>query len=301
MVAWRDPIVAELRTFLGVDADEAALYVHVSAHGPSRASELAEALHLHRSEVYRAMERLEGLGLVLASAERPTLYAAVSLQAVLDAQIATREAAVESLRATRKELEEILLATRHEAQPLRASYKILRGPTEIHQARRALLSKATKSIDWASTSVPSIRTWLGPGESEALKKKIAEGVRFRALLPPSPEAKEFAATVVGEGAQVRTLGTHAPIRFCIADGQEMFIFIVHDVHDVSQDRAADDVAIVTSAPGFLLAQQTFFEQLWSAGQPPAPRAPTIEPNAPHEMGLLEPRPRRVQPIRSARE
>jgi hypothetical protein len=297
MSARRDPVIAELREHLDVDADEANLYLHLVAAGPSRASDVAETLHMHRSEVYRAMERLEERGLVRSSGERPTLYAAVEIGALLDAQMGARVAEVESLRASRREIEEILLATRHDAEPARPTYKLLHGRPEIARARAQMLAGAQRSLDWATTFAPAIRLWLDSGEIDALKPRVEKGLRFRALLPPCPEAKEVARVFQGmPGAQLRTLATRAPIRFSIFEARDLLVFILNDASPSAE--SSEEAAIQTSAPGFVLTQQTFFDQMWSAAAPDPLLRPSLELRPPPpDMGLLEPRERRVQPIR----
>jgi DNA-binding MarR family transcriptional regulator len=182
----KDDAVAELCAHLGILPDEATLYLHLALVGAAKAGEVAETLHLHRSEVYRTMERLTARGLVRVTQERPALYSAVDIGELLDAEMQQRLAAIEALRATRAELEGLAAAMRAEAQPAKSTYKVLRGRREIYHVRGLMMRGAAASVDWATTFAPALALAQEAGELALLHRRASEGVRVRALLPASP-------------------------------------------------------------------------------------------------------------------
>lgn len=280
--------VEDLKAHLGISAEDAALYLHLTVAGASKASDVSDALRMHRSEVYRAMDRLAARGLVLVREERPTLYAAVDIEELLESELKQRMAAIEALRATRTEIEGIMAATRPAEAAARVTYKVLHGRREIYQARALMIRSATRTLDWATTLPHAVALWEQSGEMALARRRAAEGVRFRALLPRSP-AFEDAVRLFDEipTAELRRLESAGQVRFLVADERELLIFIVNDPS--SRFDAEDEVAIQTTAPGFVAAQMTFFEQSWRGVVAPPPRAPTLSAAPVADLGLMEPR------------
>lgn len=285
MPARADTAVAELSVHLGIAPEEAALYLHLCVAGPSKASDLSEALHVHRNEVYRTAERLTAQGVVRVSEERPARYAAVDLSELFDLQLQQRLAAIEALRATREEIRALLEAMRPVADaPAQSTYKVIRGRREIYAFRRRMIQGATQSLDWATTFPAAIRLWEDSGEAPLVRRRAAEGIRFRALLAPSPGFDD-AVRWFDElpSAEIRAFAARGLVRFLIADDKDLLIFVVND--GSASLAAEDEVAIHTTAPGFVHAQRIFFEQSWNAHRAAGP-APE-PPQGPLPLGLMD--------------
>lgn len=81
----------ERLALLGLQEREALRYVHLCIRGPAKASEVAAATRLHRTEVYRGLDTLLRKGLATATLDRPTRYEATSPERVFDEALALHD------------------------------------------------------------------------------------------------------------------------------------------------------------------------------------------------------------------
>lgn len=258
---------------LGLAPAEAAVYVHLCMAGPAKAADLAAALKLHRNEIYRGASRLLQRGLVEMTVERPARFAAVPAAEVFARAIRERAASVESLKAARDAVLPMLERSGLDAAPHRVTYKLVQGREEIFALRDRLVDAAQASIDWATSFAPSLSLTDLTGGLDRIASRVDAGVRFRGLFRADERASERLARLVARpGAQARPLAIEADVRFYVVDGEQLLMWVVNDPAEGLHAR--DEVAIHTTAPGFVQAEATFFEQLWSASQRPASRAVT---------------------------
>gem|GEM_PF-2411272 len=266
MPAQSETVLAELRQHLGIAPEEAALYFHLCMAGPSKASDVSEALKIHRNEVYRTAERLGARGLVRMTDDHPARYAAVDLAQVFDETLEARLKAIETLRRTRVEIEALVGAMGGGRPATQSTYKVLRGRREIYHVRQLMISGAQRSVDWVSTYGLALKLWEESGEWALVRRRAMAGLRFRALLPPSPALHAAAGELVdAPDAEMREFDAPGLVRFVMVDDRELLMFVVNDPNPSLN--AEDEVAIHTTAPGFLYAQKVFFEQSWAAARP----------------------------------
>jgi sugar-specific transcriptional regulator TrmB len=89
---------------LGFTETDAQVYVFLSNEGPQKAKEVAEALNLHRQQLYLILKNLLARGIIKASPEYPARYSAVLFEKVLDRLIEAKMEQQQSLEANKKEL-----------------------------------------------------------------------------------------------------------------------------------------------------------------------------------------------------
>jgi len=256
-----------LRRSLRLAPDEAALYLQLCVAGPSKASELALALNVHRNEIYRAAERLTANGLVQATQEQPARYVATDLERVFDAELEGRLRVIEQLKHTREEVSGLLAQVAPpDPKSTRSTYKVLKGRREIYRVRRMLLGTAKQRIDWATSLPVAAQLWIDSGEDDAVRARCEAGVQFRALLTQGEIAASLAKRFAeAAGSEFRFFEPSGLVRFLIIDDQDLLMFVQNDAN-VTLD-AEEEVAIHTTAPGFLHAQRVFFDQAWAAATP----------------------------------
>src|SRR5208337_3158990 len=84
-------IVAKLQEY-GLTGNEARVLVFLAKTGPSRASEIARAVQINRTETYRTIKNLQRRGLVEATLERPVRFQSVPFDRCLHILIDERKA-----------------------------------------------------------------------------------------------------------------------------------------------------------------------------------------------------------------
>jgi sugar-specific transcriptional regulator TrmB len=263
--------VDTLREALDLAPSEAAIYVHLCAGGPAKAGELAGTLKLHRNEIYRNAARLLQRGIIEMTLERPARYAAVDPQRVFDEALSLRIAAVETLKDARGRALGMLAALQPPEPPEKKSvYKVIQGRHEIALAQNHLLEQAHSKILWATTFPASVRLADATGALEILARRAREGLELRAAVHALDAGwKLIESMVQGPRVQLRELDLGSDIRFLIIDGEEILMWVVNDLSEAL--KAKDEVAIQTTAPGFVQAEGVFFEQAWAGAKPREPR------------------------------
>lgn len=257
--------IDRVQTDLQLPGPDAAVYVHLCMAGPAKASDLAEALHVHRNDVYRTTERLAQRGLVETTMERPARFVAVAPTEVFDHEIESRLAAVDNLRKSRTEIMSLIEQLRSLApSPPKGVYKIVQGRTAIYAHRDEMLARAESSIEWVCSYTPTLRHDEVNGAMDALLARAAGGLAIKLLTSPMPGIAAH-PRASAPGVQLREFSCETPVRFLIVDGKELLMWVVNDSSESLY--AEDDVAIFTTAPGFVGAQHQFMATAWATGCP----------------------------------
>jgi sugar-specific transcriptional regulator TrmB len=75
---------------IGFTGTDAQVYTLLATEGPRKARDIAEALKMHRQQLYRSLKKMQNKGVVNASLEYPALFSAVLFEKVLDRLIQTK-------------------------------------------------------------------------------------------------------------------------------------------------------------------------------------------------------------------
>lgn len=260
-----------LRRLQAVDLDEkdALLYAHLCVRGPTKASDLAAAARLNRTDAYRALDDLMRRGFVTASLDRPTLYAATPAEKVFDdalAQQTARRAQLEHAREAALAALSELRASAPEPSP-RSSYKLLQGRAAIHAAAEAMVRGARIGQSMVSTYFsPEVATEQSPVYATTMER-ARQGLAMRLLVRETPGILERLAPALDQpSVRVRFFEPTGPLRFTIVDDREILMWLVTD--SSPSLTAKDDVAMWTNAPDFLYAQRLLYDHLWEAAREP---------------------------------
>jgi sugar-specific transcriptional regulator TrmB len=89
---------------LGLSEVEAEVYLFLAQAGPVNGIDMAKTLKLHKHQVYLSLKSLQTRGMVRATHELTTQYAAVSLEKVLDQFMKEKKKQAKALQANREEL-----------------------------------------------------------------------------------------------------------------------------------------------------------------------------------------------------
>lgn len=259
--------VEAFREALELAPSEAAIYVHLCVAGPAKAGELAGTLKLHRNEVYRNAARLLQRGIIEMTLERPARYAAVRPEQVFDDALAQRIASIDHLKAARTRV----LSMLHELEPAEAAekrsvYKVIQGRQEIALAQAQAIEHARERIQWATTFAPSVRIADLTGNLDLLARRASEGIRVQAAIRTNDAGWAALRNSLGRaGGELRKITLDGDIRLMIVDGAELLMWVVNDPTDAL--KAKEEVAMLTTAPGFVQAEGVLFEQAWLSAEP----------------------------------
>lgn len=262
----REEIEARLRT-LGLDESEAEAYVELYLRGPCQAGEIAEALNVHRTKGYWAMENLVRKEFARQLASAPTRYEARD----------PREIGPTTQRAARDppaDVDRIRDGISAALQDLRDDepgpdgdddYRILRGRPAVREILDDAFDRMEEQLlvfstgPWAKVTRASY-----PGLWQKAIELAQEQVQVRAIFNTSPEMRqELRGLLQMPRIDVRHLATKRQRPFVVVDRREVMYWLVVDPS--TEPDAEDEVAVWTDADDFARDLEMTFVTAWEDG------------------------------------
>jgi sugar-specific transcriptional regulator TrmB len=260
-------LVAEVAD-LGLEPELAEAYVQLTLSGPSAVADLGRALRTNRADVYRRLQRLEHEGLLVRVVGKPSLYAAVPPEELLDRIESTHRRAADRVHRTRGQLSRLLAraagsGTGTTPGPL---FQLVYGRARTQEALVRLFMQAKDEVIGASLAPGSLTVAERGGILRLLAEPRLAQIRKRAIFLDVPEVRERMHDVLEiPRIEARLIATDRPLRFAVADGATALLFIVGS--DSMRLSAPDEVALWSDAPLLVSEQMALFELLWERARP----------------------------------
>jgi sugar-specific transcriptional regulator TrmB len=255
--------VIDRLSVLGLDHDEAAVYVHLSMMGPSKASDIAAAVKLHRTETYRTLQNLVQRGFATATLSRPARFEAAAPEKLFHEILEAQQARQDSIARVQSEIADALTTLR--GAPGQAmsknTFKVLQGRREIYGVMERMVRDAERSIKTVSTHEGAVMMSDMAGIMDLAVRRAKEGVQVRAVLKTTPPTRQRLAPLLDiPTVGLRHVDAEGIIRFVVLDLRELLIWVVSDPS--SRLTSEQDVAIWTDATDFVGTQSVLFDSLW---------------------------------------
>jgi sugar-specific transcriptional regulator TrmB len=250
-------------TVLGLDQDEAAVYVHLSMMGPSKASDVAAAVKLHRTEAYRTLQNLVQRGFASATLSRPAKFEAAPPERLFEDILAQQRAKAETIARAQGEIAGALttLRTTQEPSASRNTFKVLQGRREIYSVLERMLRDAQQEALLLSTHEAGLSMADTAGLLDLAVQRARDGVRVDVVTRGTPASRPRLAQLAGTpNLALRDLDADRIMRFAVVDGKELLVWVVSDPSP--RMSSEEDVAIWTDASGFVGTQQALFRAVW---------------------------------------
>ena len=132
----------------GLSDSETKTYLYLAMSGERKASEIAEATSLHRTEAYRILRDLEKRGIVIETFEAPLKFSAVPLDKAVDQLVETQRMKVDLLEKQKSELIQIwsLMPKRIIENDRKEIFQVLDGAPQVVFKAKELVVKAKKEV-----------------------------------------------------------------------------------------------------------------------------------------------------------
>lgn len=269
--------------WLGLSAHAEAVYRAMLERPDHGVAALVADTGLDEQATRSALDELARLALLKPSGQTAVSLRPVSpevglatLLASAEAEIAERQAQVESARA-----EIAAIAAAHLGTRLSDSATRLEGLDAI-RTRLEQLQRTTHfeclSLNPGGAHRPDARSAATPLNEEALRRGVVIRAVCRDSFRNDPDTFAYARWLTERGGQMRTIPT-VPIQMIIIDRRVSIIPV-----DPENPRAG---ALEILSPGIVTALRALFEQCWSAGTPfGAPPLPDSNGCTPTERALL---------------
>ncbi len=270
-------IVAELQEY-GLTRNEARVLVFLAKTGPSKASEVARAVQINRTETYRTIRNLQRRGLVEATLERPVRFQSVPFDRCLRVLIDERKAKLRILEQRGENLRRQFEDVRVEPVLQEVErFQVVEGRLRIEQRLHSMYAQAHKSV----------MTVLSPSEviradtsdlSDMLGEDAKNGVRVRVITTINQTNLEI-VNKLREAIEIRHLDLKAkpiPRVSIIDDNEALFEITTAD----ETPTGGEEVALWINSHAFVRNLQAYFEEMWSSSTPAESRLEELRKGLP---------------------
>jgi sugar-specific transcriptional regulator TrmB len=250
----------EVLKSLGLTLSQAKVYLALIKTKPPEVELISKLTNISRPDVYRALSKLQNLGIVEKAIERPQRYKAVPPQEGITILLKRRDEEHDTLRRNSK-----LLADRLKnysfTKPTSSSDRFVLIPKKsrmITTIKRAI-DASQETVDLAMSLK---RFMFGTKEvfAENHKKAWARGVRFRYIVEKPEEATtaEHLAQYFRKNSlcEARFLSDKPQAVIGIYDKREAFIILS------PKEGIFNSPAVWSENPSFIMVIQDYFEHLW---------------------------------------
>lgn len=259
--AVEDPHVT-LLCELGITQIQAKVYLTLFGMGSSSARSLVEILGIHRADVYRAIQRLQELGIIETAIGNPNKYSPIAPNETIEILTQRLERNIVSLKKRSFQFVKSLESQKDkpdepETRQLEQFFKLKSGETVI-KSILTLVSEAESEIrEVASTD--ALRYHLAYGLADAESDAIRRGVRIR--LVTDYRVKPFRNYV--NMVETRFFGDLGEsLKFIIIDDK-----LVQMALAASAKVKSEALALTTNNKTLVRSLSTHFADLWKNSSP----------------------------------
>jgi sugar-specific transcriptional regulator TrmB len=177
---------------LGLSKNETKVYIYIARTGEHKASEISEALSLHRTETYRILRDLEKKGLISSVFEKPLRFIATPFEKALEILIETKKMKIDLLEKRKESLVNLWLSL-PKPETLNARkevFQILEGEEQISLKADEILDNAEKEV-LVFASEHDIPNFYHSGLLDKLEKTSNQNVNIQLLTNYSPKSCFF--------------------------------------------------------------------------------------------------------------
>ncbi len=255
----------------GLTEKEAEVYVFLAKKGVLKGGEVGKGLRMHKAQAYRTLRNLQSKGMVEATVESPTRFAAEPLGKVIDSIIRAKREEASYLENDKEEL----LSCWKTVKPAETESRIERlmvieGDSKIYSRIFRMVENARGEVVAVVSFfalIPSVQSEI---ERIISKKAKKTDLRLRLLTQASPENnkvvqqsfKRTSKSKIGGNILYRSLNSTSELktRFFVTDEEEALLFITtfENLASISET----ETCLWTNSKAVINILRAFFEMLW---------------------------------------
>lgn len=255
---------------LGLSKNEIRVYLYLARCGERKASEISEALCLHRTETYRILRDLEKRGMVSSVFEKPLKFIATPFEKAIDLLIEAKKLRIKLLERKKKSLVDVWLTLpRPNIAPERKEvFQILEGEEQIDLKADEILVNAKKELLVFAPEGDLSRLYYS-GFLDKLEKSAKKSMGVMLLTNQSSKSRFFVDKTKLNAKYSASKIEDLP-SFIIADHEHLLLSIrkTDDTsNEDSSSRRGRIAALWTNYGAFTKALGKLFTELWKTEIP----------------------------------
>lgn len=250
---------------LGLSKNEIKVYVYLARSKERKASEISEALSLHRTETYRILRDLEKRGLVLSVFEKPLKFIATPFERAIDALIEAKKLRIQRLERRKKDLIGIWLSLpQPEVKRTRKEvFQVLEGEEQIDFKANELIQSVHEQIS-VFVSGEDLARLYHSGFVDRLEKLSKKDLDVRLLANDSRKSHFFIEKIQLANVKFAASDVEDVPTFVLVDQEQLLLMIRKDDEEGKRAKIA---ALWTNYDAFVKALEKLFSELWNIEEP----------------------------------
>jgi sugar-specific transcriptional regulator TrmB len=239
------------------------VYLYLARAGEKKASEIAEAISLHRTETYRILRDLEKKGIVFSVFAKPLKFTAVPLDKAIDMLVEAQKMKIKLLEKEKQNLVELWLSI---PQPkmektTKELFQMLQGEQQVVLKAEELLEKTKRELQLFVPADYLAQLYYGDF-TDKLKNKLGK-LDIILLVENSPKSRFFIEQMQWPKHKYKLVNAQKLPCFMISDKNELLIaFQDEDEVGQNEDKRRDRTAAIwTNYKAFIWTLQMLFIKL----------------------------------------
>lgn len=267
-------------TGFGFTEEEAAIYVFLSATGPTPARVVARRFDYNRMRAYRALKELEEKGLAQRIMGRPVRFAASPIRDILDRYLEGLQNRLSDLSDNEETIvsEWDSLRGSDEEQAEEPRFRLHQGRQQVFDNLLQMFERSSHDISLVTT-VSDLQRMSLWGMDDRLVDMRRRGRRIRVLTEITKASLLSLDEYLGR-VEVRHVDLPTPVRFAIVDNSEALTTASMD--DSMSMTTQRDTGMWTNASSYVAALRTFYDAVWSLATEAEPLINSLETGMPLE-------------------
>jgi len=260
--------IEETLSRFGLLRNEIKVYLYLARSGEKKASEIAEAISLHRTETYRILRDLEKKGILFSVFEKPLKFTAVPLGKAIDLLVDAQKMRIKLLEKEKANLVELWLSIpqRKVEKEKKELFQMLQGEQQVALKANELLERTKTEIQIFVPDYYLAQLYYTDFTDKLINK--LDKLDITLLVENSPKSAFFMEKIQWPKHKQRMVKAQNLPCFMISDRKELLIAF-HETNNAQQtsDKKKDRTAAIwTNYNAFVWTLQMLFSKLLETGK-----------------------------------
>jgi len=272
---------------LGLSKRERQVYMFLAKSGVQSTSFVAKRLKMERVQAYRTFKKLQEKGFIEATLERPTRFAIVPFETLLEAFINSKKSEIDKLNEQKESLTSTwqAISAPESSYPV-AKFSVITGKKKIHSKMQNMIEESEKEVLILTTSLGLIQEDIAgifdaiipPAQKRNVKFQIITDISEDNLKIMERIDQKFSAANVDIKYRHLNLSYSFFPRFLIKDEEEAILYA--SVGEKTSVLKLEDEGLWINDKMFISILKSFFVQMWQSAVDAARRIDELKSGIP---------------------
>ncbi len=246
----------------GLDEKYAKIILALLGQPPLKASEIGKLVSISRMDAYNSLKKLNEMGLVLATLDKPMRFSGLQISDVFKQLIKREEASVRRLQQHLNEINEnsVIINSNLYTQPQEALFSVIKDRHVIYGTIENVVEES-ESMVWMTLSKWGILHLMRSGIIDTINESLNRGIQIMILANIDSKTINF-FDKLDKRIQIRHLDNQAQMGVYV--DEEVGIQIVNSETNPT-GRGKADTALLIESSDYMAAQLELLKVQWNGG------------------------------------